>query len=87
MRFYAEIKNELVTNIIVADQDSINALDGMYVEYTAEIPSIGYGASIGFTYDKEKNAFIAPKCHNEALLDETTCRWNCINSDHDVYLP
>ena len=87
MSLYAEIEDNVVVNIIVADKDFIDLLDGNFIEYKAEMPVIGYGASIGFTYDKEKNAFIAPKCHNEAFLDETTCRWNCTNSDHDVYLP
>lgn len=43
-------------------------------------------AGIGYTYDESRDAFIAPQCHNEALLDETTCRWNCTNADHDVDL-
>ncbi len=43
-------------------------------------------AGIGFTYDAERDAFIAPKpnCHPEVTLDEATCRWTCSNSDHIV---
>ena len=43
-------------------------------------------AGIGFTYDAERDAFIAPKpnCHPEITLDEATCRWTCSNSDHIV---
>jgi hypothetical protein len=43
-------------------------------------------AGIGYTYDAERDAFIAPKpnCHPEVTLDETTCRWICSNSDHIV---
>ena len=87
MSFYAEIKDNVVVNIIIADKDFIDLLDGNYVEYTLETPSIGYGASIGFTYDKGKNAYIAPKCHNEAILDQATCKWDCANAAHDDYLP
>jgi hypothetical protein len=87
MSLYAEIKDNVVVNIIVADQNFIDLLDGNFVEYTMETPLVGYGASIGFTFDKNKNVFITPKCHDKALLDETTCRWICTNSDHDVYLP
>jgi len=87
MSLYAEIKNNVVVNIIVADKDFIDVLDGNFVEYAAEVPTIGYGASIGFTYDKDKNAFIAPKCHNEAVLDEVTCKWNCTNAGHNAYIP
>ena len=32
-------------------------------------------AGIGYTYDKGRDAFIAPKPYNSWLLDETTCQW------------
>jgi hypothetical protein len=41
-------------------------------------------AGIGDTYDATRDAFIAPKCHDEATLDEATCRWNCSNEDHTI---
>ena len=39
-------------------------------------------AGIGYTYDEGRDAFIAPKCHDEAILDEATCRWTCSNAEH-----
>jgi hypothetical protein len=39
-------------------------------------------AGIGFTYNETLDAFIAPKCHEEATLDETNCVWICENTDH-----
>jgi len=39
-------------------------------------------AGIGFTYDATRDAFISPKCHDEATLDEATCQWNCSNEAH-----
>ena len=41
-------------------------------------------AGIGMTYDAARDAFIAPKCHNEAVLDEATCRWTCTNAEHTL---
>jgi hypothetical protein len=41
-------------------------------------------AGVGYTYDEGRDAFIAPKCHDEAVLDEVTCRWICANAEHDV---
>jgi hypothetical protein len=41
-------------------------------------------AGIGYTYDPIRDAFISPKCHNEATLDEDTCRWDCTNADHTI---
>ena len=32
-------------------------------------------AGLGFTYDPEKDAFIAPKPFESWILDESTCRW------------
>jgi hypothetical protein len=32
-------------------------------------------ASIGYTYDESRDAFIAPKPYNSWLLNETTCQW------------
>lgn len=32
-------------------------------------------AGIGFTYDSVRDAFIPPKPHPEAILDEATCLW------------
>jgi hypothetical protein len=40
-------------------------------------------AGIGYTYDEGRDAFIAPKCHDEAVLDEASCRWSCVNAEHD----
>ena len=38
----------------------------------------------GFTYDSVRDAFIPPKCHNEAILIEETCNWNCSNEEHHI---
>jgi len=32
-------------------------------------------ASVGFTYDEERDAFIPPKPYDSWLLDEDTCWW------------
>jgi len=41
-------------------------------------------ASIGHYYDEALDAFIAPKCHEEAILNESNCQWICDNEDHHV---
>jgi hypothetical protein len=33
-------------------------------------------AGVGFTYDSERDAFIAPKPFDSWVLDEATCQWN-----------
>jgi hypothetical protein len=41
-------------------------------------------AGIGMRYDEDLDAFIPIKCHDEAILDEETCKWTCENEDHNV---
>ena len=41
-------------------------------------------AGIGMSYDASLDAFIPPKCHDEAVLDEATCTWNCANAEHNI---
>jgi hypothetical protein len=41
-------------------------------------------AGIGDYFDTERDAFISPKCHEEAILNEDTCLWNCTNAVHTV---
>ena len=41
-------------------------------------------AGIGYSYDSVRDAFIPPKCHDEAILNEDTCRWDCTNTEHTV---
>ena len=41
-------------------------------------------AGIGMSYDAERDAFIAPQCHDTAVLDEETCRWTCDDASHVI---
>jgi hypothetical protein len=43
-------------------------------------------AGISMSYNEELDAFISPKCHDEAILDEITCEWICDNTDHTAEL-
>jgi hypothetical protein len=36
-------------------------------------------AGIGFTYDADRDAFIAPKPENATGFDEATCQWIVLN--------
>jgi hypothetical protein len=41
-------------------------------------------AGTNFIYDSERDAFIPPKCHDDAVLVEETCNWNCSNEEHHM---
>jgi len=59
-------------------------LGGVWVQ-TSYNANIRYKyAGIGDTYNATRDAFISPKCHDEATLDEATCTWNCTNETHNL---
>lgn len=42
-------------------------------------------AGIGFIYDEVIDAFIPPKCHEEATINENAL-WDCSNEEHIIAL-
>lgn len=86
MSHFAKIENGLVVEVIVAEQDFINTLESpsswvqtSYNTYGGQHPEgrplrKNY-ASIGYTYDSVKDAFIPPKPFASWLLNEDTCLW------------
>ena len=43
----------------------------------------GNYAGIGYTYLPLEDIFIAPKCHEEAVLNTVSAKWECTNEDHN----
>ena len=90
MAHHAKIENGIVTAVIVTmDSDEDTFADRMLAETGEQWVRTSYNARIrynfagkGHVYDSIRDAFISPKCHNEAVIDETTCRWICDNDDH-----
>jgi hypothetical protein len=87
MAHFAEVdsNNTVVRVLVVPDnaedrgQDYLTnnlGLGGTWVQtsYNARIRK-NY-AGVGFTYDADRDAFIAPKPFDSWLLDEATCQWN-----------
>jgi hypothetical protein len=91
MSHFAEINaDNKVIRVIVADNSMpneglnwiIDNVGGTWIQ-TSYNNNIRFNyAGVGYTYDENRNAFIAPKCHDEAILNEATCRWDCENADH-----
>ena len=90
MAHFAEIDNQgIVLRVIVADQDFINSglvgdpKNWIQTSYNTQGGKHSMGgnplrknyASMGFIYDKVRDAFIPPKPSSGALLDEETCLW------------
>ena len=82
MSHWAQIDdNNIVLQVLVGPnygdegEAFFNALGGTWVKtsYNGNIRK-NY-AGIGFTYDADRDAFIAPKPFNSWLLNEETCQW------------
>jgi hypothetical protein len=54
-------------------QTSYNTIGG--VHKLGGTPFRKNHAGIGYTYDSQRDAFIAPKPYNSWILNETTCNW------------
>lgn len=85
MSHFALINDKgLVETVIVAEQDFIDTLEGKWIQtsyntYGGQHPEgrplrKNY-ASIGFTYDEVRDAFIPPQPFPSWTLNEETCLW------------
>jgi hypothetical protein len=99
MAHYAWLdENNIVINVSVG-VDENETIEGLSVEdwcsrstgykilrtsYNAKIRK-NY-AGIGFSYNPDLDAFIPPKCHDEAVLIIDTCQWECENNVHKASL-
>jgi hypothetical protein len=91
MSHFAKIEDNLVTTVIVAEQDYIDTLEGTWVQTSYNSKGgVHYGqdgnpdggvalrknyAGVDHTYDSVKDAFYEPKPHNSWTLDDDTCYW------------
>lgn len=71
MAHFAKIENNIVTDIIVADQDVLDSGifgDAMFVQTSYNNNIKGMYAGIGYTYDKDLDMFIPPQPHPSWIL-------------------
>jgi hypothetical protein len=96
MAHYAFLDNNNVVTEVITGIDETELIEGLdtetwYGNFRGQVcKRTSYNnnirknyAGIGYTYDATRDAFIPPKCHNEATLNEDTCRWDCNNSQHN----
>ena len=90
MAHFAKVQDGIVTQVIVAEpeffdtfvdsspgewvQTSYNTHGGVHAN--GGTPLRKNYAGIGFTYDKERDAFIPPKPFPSWVLNEDTCLWD-----------
>jgi hypothetical protein len=88
MSHFAKVENGIVTQVLVIEQDVIDTglfgdpslfVQTSYLTYGGEHPEgrplrMNY-AGIGYTYDAERDAFIAPQPFASWTLDDKRCIW------------
>ena len=89
MAHFAKVENNIVVQVIVAEQDVINSglfgnpLSWIQTSYNTYggvhilggAPLRKNFAGIGYTYDTVRDAFITPKPYQSWVLNEQTCLW------------
>ena len=80
MSHFAKIdSNNIVTEVIVAEQDFINSGSVgdsfLWIQTSYNNNFRKNFAAKGYTYDKTRDAFIPPKPYTSWTLDEDTCLW------------
>jgi hypothetical protein len=83
MSHWAEINEDnLVIRVLVGDnnqpdegQSFMQSLGGTWIKTSYNGTIRKNFASIGFTYDAARDAFIAPEPEDATGFDEETCRW------------
>jgi len=88
MSHFAKVENNIVTQVIVAEQDVIDS--GLFGTGWVQTSYNTYGgvhknggtpmrknyAGVGYSYDLGRDAFIPPKPYASWILNETTCLWD-----------
>ena len=85
MSHFAKIENGIVTQVIVAEQDFIDTLEGQWIQTSYNTfgnqhklggtPLRGNFAGIGFTYDQQNDVFYTPQPYSSWALNQTTWLW------------
>jgi hypothetical protein len=88
MAHFAKVENGIVTQVIVIEPDVLatglwgDPADWVQTSYNTAGGTHPNGtplrknfAGIGYTYDKDRDAFIPPKPYNSWLLNDDTCQW------------
>jgi len=92
MAHFAKIENNIVTDVIVAEQEFIDTQAGTWVQTSYNTyGNVHYGqdgnpdggvalrgnyAGIGYTYDNTKDVFYAPKPYASWTLGSNSWLWN-----------
>ena len=97
MAHYAFLNEDNIVTEVIVGKDETETIDGLSPEqwygdfrgqkcvrtsYNSRIRK--HYAGIGYSYNSDLDAFISPKCHDQATLDEATATWTCGDASHEA---
>jgi len=98
MGHWAKIENNIVVNVITAEEDFIQTLEGEWIQTSYNTkggehkldgtPLRKNYAGIGYIYDRDRDAFYEPQPFPSWILDEDSCLWEApipYPSDGNLY--
>jgi hypothetical protein len=97
MAHYAFLDSNNIVTEVIPGKDETELIDGLdtetwYGNYRNQVcKRTSYNGNIRknyagvlYSYDPTRDAFIPPKCHEIAILDEATCQWTCEDIAHEA---
>lgn len=92
MSHWAELdENNVVLRVLVGNNNesdegktTMESLGGTWVQTSYNANFRAHYAGIGYWYLPKEDIFMPPKCHAEAILDESNAQWLCENEEHNV---
>ncbi len=85
MAHYAQVEDGVVTKVIVAEQDFVDGIEGVWLQTSYNtsggVHTLGGTplrknfAGVGMIYDAGRDAFYQPQPYPRWTLDESTCYW------------
>ena len=95
MSHWAEIdNNNKVIRVLVGDNNDpkgdegyqwlIDNLGGTWIKTSYNSKIRGNFAGEGYIYIPIEDIFMPPKCHIEAVLNATSAKWDCENTEHEA---
>jgi hypothetical protein len=97
MAHYAFLDEHNIVTEVIVGKDETELIEGLdtetwYGNFRGQTcKRTSYNSNIrknyagkGFSYDADLDAFVPPKCHEEATLKLDDCLWECENIDHQI---
>ena len=85
MSHFAKVEGGIVSEVIVAEQDFIDTLEGTWIQTSYNTKHGQHPtkeqfrrnfAGKGYIWDEARDAFYAPQRYPSWTLNESTCRWD-----------